>query len=76
MVFIEEFIFTYADYLKYCDNLQYPETEEEFICVAEDSVEYAFDEEEKVENKRKTGDKNTIKYLKTYYKIKRKWHNS
>lgn len=64
MVFIEEFIFTYADYLKYCDNLQYPETEEEFICVAEDSAEYAFDDEEKVENKRKTGDKKHDKIFK------------
>ena len=65
VVFIEErFIFTYADYLKHCNNLRYPEAEEEFVSVEEDAVEYILDEEEKVENQKKTGDKKHDKIFK------------
>lgn len=62
MICIEEFIFTYADFLEYCNNLPYPETEEEYICVAEDSVEYLLEEETKT--KRRTGDKKHDKIFK------------
>ena len=64
-VFIEErFIFTYADYLNYCNNLQYLETEEEFICVAEERTEYILDDKKTVANERKTGDKKHDKIFK------------
>lgn len=65
MVFIEErFIFTYLDYLNYCDNLQYPETEKEFICVAEDSAEYRLNDKERIDNERQNGDKKNDKIFK------------
>lgn len=75
MVFIEEFIFTYADYLNYCDDAKYPEIEEEFICVAEDSAEYVFSDEEKVENKRKTGDKKHDKIFRDILQNKKEMAN-
>ena len=65
MVFIgERFIFTYADYLKYCNNWKYQETEEKFISVREDSVEYILDNKKIAENERKKGDKKHDKIFK------------
>ena len=68
MVFIEErFIFTYADYLNYCNNLKFPEIKEEFFCIAEDGAEYVLD----VKNERKTGDKKHDKIFKDILQNKR-----
>lgn len=65
MVFIEEsFIFTYADYLNYCESYKYYETKEEFISVAEESVEYKYSDKKIIENERKTGDKKHDKIFK------------
>jgi len=65
VVFIEErFIFTYADYLNYCNDFYYPTTEEQYLSVAEDSVEYNFKDEEITKSERKIGDKKHDKIFK------------
>ena len=65
MVFIEEsFIFTYEDYLNYCESYKYNETKEQFISVAEESVEYKYSNKEIIENERKIGDKKHDKIFK------------
>lgn len=75
MVIIEEYEFTYQDYLSYCDSFCYHETEEEYLYLAEPDVEYIYNEEIQEE---KVGDKKHDKIFKCIYmetskkKIKRK----
>lgn len=62
MVFIEKFEFTYQDYLRYC--YYFPkETADKFFSVAEESVEYVFEENE-IMFEKKTRDKKHDKIFK------------
>ena len=66
-IFIERFIFTYADYLEYSKEITYEEdVEEGIICVQDETAEYIYENieiEKKVEEK-KTGDKKHDKIFK------------
>ena len=59
MVFIENFEFTYQDYLNYYDSFYSHEEIEPYISVAEESVEYTYDE-----SSNKTKDKKHDKIFK------------
>ena len=73
-IFIERFIFTYADYLEYSKEITYEEeVEEKIICVQDETVEYIYENveiEKKVEEK-KTGDKKHDKIFKEILQNKR-----
>lgn len=58
MLLIEEYEFTYEDYLNYYDSFYY-HTSKDSLCVKEESVEYKTDE-----NRKKTGDKKHDKIFK------------
>lgn len=63
MVIIEEFEFTYQDYLRYCYLGVTSDIIDEFLCVAEENIEYILEESE-TKYKIKIGDKKHDKIFK------------
>lgn len=73
-IFIEKFEFTYYDYLNYCDSQQeikYEITEEEFICVEEESAKYYLNGTEEKIPKKRNRDKKHDKIFKDILQSKK-----